>query len=315
MKIIRSAITRRQCLSGMTAAAVASLVPELSSTESERTILLVAISVETLSGENVSDARAAYRVWIRELANQYGVKTADTVPDIFIPSDDLIRNVRQGAIDCYGVTAIELEKLTGLTDPDSLVVQDYFSNGLEYVLIVHNQSRFKTVSDLRGANIVSHLHRDMVLLPQWLSTTLADNNLPAPEDFFASHKLNTSLTQVVLPVFFRRLDAACLTRQSWETAMELNPQLGRDLRPLLVSPMIIPIVFGFRRGINAHSRKSLIDSIQSISTITAGAQIVALYQSKGFVVRPISAMKTTLDLIRRYDKLRAQQAGAAKGKQ
>jgi len=314
MKAAEGTITRRQCLTGIAAAATASLAPALSWSESKRALLLVAISEETLAGQNVNDARAAYRVWLRELSNQYGVKTADTVPDIFISSDDLIRGVRQDAIDGYGVTALEFAKLADLTDPDSLVVQDYFSDGMEYVLIVHNQSRFKTFSDLRGANIVSHRHRDMVLLQPWLSTTLADNNLPAPESFFASQKLNASLTQVVLPVFFRRLDGACLARQSWETAMELNPQLGRDLRPMLVSPKVIPIVFGFRRGTNPNSRKALIDSIQRVSTINAGAQIVALYQSKGFVVRSISVMKTTLEMVRRYDQLKAQLAGPSKGR-
>ena len=315
MKAAEGTITRRQCLSGMATAAAASLVSALAWSEGQRTLLIVAISEETLAGANVGDARAAYRVWLREVTSQYGVKTAEPVADIFISSDELIRDVRQDAIDCYGVTALEFAKLAELTDPDSLVVQDYFSDGMEYVLIVHNQSRFKTVSDLRGANIVSHHHRDMVLLQPWLSTTLADSNLPAPESFFASHKLNASLTQVVLPVFFRRLDGACLARHSWETAMELNPQLGRDLRPLLVSPKVIPIVFGFRRGTNPNSRKALIDSIQRISTITAGAQIVALYQSKGFVVRSISVMKTTLEMVRRYDRLKAQQAGPSKGRQ
>ncbi len=313
METVGGKITRRQCLTGMAAALAASLTPALSWSEIKRTLLLVAISEETLAGANVNDARAAYRVWLRELASQYGVKTAEPVPDIFISSEEIIRDVRQNTIDCYGVTAIEFTKIADLTDPDYLVVQDYFSDGMEYLLLVHNQSRFKTISDLRGANIVSHLHRDMVLLQPWLSVTLADNNLPAPESFFASQKLNASLTQVVLPVFFRRFDGACLARQSWETAKELNPQLGRDLRPLLVSPKVIPIVFGFHRGTNPSSRKLLIDSIQRVSTLTAGAQIVALYQSKGFVVRSISVMKNSLDIVHRYDRLRAQQ-GLSKGK-
>jgi ABC-type phosphate/phosphonate transport system substrate-binding protein len=298
----------------MAAATAASLAPGLLRSESKRTFLIVAISEETLAGANVNDARAAYRVWIREVGNQYGIRTAEPVPDIFISSNDIIRDVREGAIDCYGVTALEFAKIADLTDPDSLVVQDYFSDGMEYVLIVHNQSRFKTVSDLRGANIIAHLHRDMVLLPAWLSVTLADNNLPAPESFFASLKFNASLTQVVLPVFFRRLDGACLARQNWETAMELNPQLGRDLQTLVVSPKIVPNVFGFRRGTNASLRKALIDSIQRVSTVTAGAQIVALYQSKGFALRPISVMKDTLEIVRRYERLKAQPAGLSKGR-
>lgn len=273
--------------------------------------MLLAISVETLAGANVSDARAAYRIWLREVARHYGSKTAQTVPDIFLSSEDLLRRVRQNTIDAYGVTAPEFARIVDVTEPTSLVIQDYLSDGIEYVLIVHNQSRFKTVPDLRGANIVSHLHRDMSLLPAWLSTMLADKGLPVPADFFASQKLNGSLTQVVLPVFFRRLDAACLARRNWETALELNPQLGRDLRPLVVSPKVIPILFGFRRNTNPTSQKVLIDSILNISTIAAGQQIIDLYQSKAFVVQPVSVMKTTLDLVRRYDRLSHPVKGKA----
>ncbi len=309
-----TSVTRRQCLTGIAATVAGSLWPAISRGENPRTILLIAISVETLAGANVNDARAAYRVWLREVARQYAETAAQPIPDIFISSDELIRSVRKGSIDCYGLTAPEFARVADLTDPDSLVIQDYVADGLEYVLLVHNQGRFKTISDLRDSSIVSHLHRDMALLPAWLSTTLADNNLPSPESFFASHKRSNSLTQVVLPVFFRRVDGACLARKDWETARELNPQLGRDLRPLLVSPKVIPIVFGFRRNTNASSRKALIESIQRINTLPAGQQIVALYQSSGFVVRPLTVMKGTLEMVRRYERLTALQAGPPKGR-
>lgn len=313
MKNPEKQMTRREYLATMTAVAAALLEPGFCRSEAARAVLRLAISVETLAGANVNDARAAYRVWLREVAHQYGTQTAEPVPDIFIPSEDLIRQIRQGTLDCYGLTALELEGVAELTDPDSLVLQDYLAEGMEYVLLVHNSSPFKKVADLRDARIVSHLHRDMVLLPAWLSTLLAANNLPAPEHFFASHKLSDSLNQVVLPVFFRRVDGACVARRSWETAMELNPQLGRDLRSLAVSPKVIPIAFGFRRSTSASARKALIDAIQRINSVPAGQQIVALYQSHAFVQKPISAMKTTFEMVRQFERLSARQAGPRKG--
>ncbi len=299
----------------MAAMAAVALAPGLSWTESERTVLRVAISVETLAGANVNDARAAYRVWLQEVTYQSGTRTADTVPDIFVPSDEIIRDIRQNSIDGYGVTAPEFARVTDLTDPDSLVLQDYLADGMEYVLIVHDRSKFRAVSDLRGASLVSHAHRDMVLEQPWLVTMLAESNLPAPESFFGGPKVNSSLTQVVLPVFFRRTDVACLARRSWETALELNPQLGRDLRILAISPKVIPIAFGFRRTTKPHMRQALIDSIQHISTVAAGQQIVALYQSSTFVVRPISVMKSTLEMLRKYDRVCTQHASPGRARQ
>lgn len=270
--------------------------------------LRFAVSAETLAGANLTDARAAYKVWLREIYGQLGNAIAEPVPEVFIASEDLVRGVRQGTLDCYGVTALELGKVVELTDPDSLVVEDYMADGMEYVLLVHGGSRFKQLADLRGAQVLSHLHRDMVLMPAWLNTMLAAENLPASEHFFAGNKLIGSLNQVVLPVFFGRVDGACLARRSWETAIELNPQLGHDLRPLAVSPKLIPILFGFRRNTNANARKALIDSIQRVYSVPAGRQMVALYQSTAFVVKPISVMKGTLEMVHKFERLHARQA-------
>jgi ABC-type phosphate/phosphonate transport system substrate-binding protein len=306
-------MTRRQSMTMLASIVAAMLAPEFCRGANDKRPLRIAISVDTLAGANVNDARAAYLVWLREVARYTGTHTAEVVPEIFLLPEDLIRDVRQGSLDCYGVTAPELAKLVDLTVPEEIVIQDYLAEGMEYVLLVHNSGPIKKIADLRGAQIVSHLHRDMVLVPAWLGTMLASSGLPQPEHFFASQKLSDKINQVVLPVFFRRVDAACLARRNWEMAVELNPQLGRDLRPLAVSPKVIPIGFFFRCNTNADSRKALIQSIQTISTLTAGQQIVALYQSRAFVVRPLSAMRATLEMVRQFDRVSRQQPGARKG--
>ncbi len=305
-------MNRRRYLAMMTAAAGAALESGICLGEA-KTVLRLAISVETLAGANINDARAAYQVWLREVALQYGSQTAEPVPEIFISSEEIVREIRQGTIDAYGVTALELVKVAELTEPNSLVIQEYQAVGLEYVLLVHYASSIRKIGDLKDAHILSHHHRDMVLLPAWLGTMLAANKLPAPDRFFASHHLNDSLNQVVLPVFFRSADAACVARRSWETAVELNPQLGRDLRVLAVSPRVVPNAFGFRRTTSANARKELIDAIQRIESVPAGQQIVALYQSHSFAVKPISVMKSTFDMVHQYERLSAQPSASRKG--
>jgi phosphonate transport system substrate-binding protein len=192
------------------------------------------------------------------------------------------------------------------------VIEDYLADGMEYVLLVHNSSTFETIADLRGARMVSHVHPDMVLLPAWLGTMLAENNLPPAPQFFAAHQLRDSLNMVVLPVFFHRMDAACVARRHWQTAVELNPQLGRDVRVLAISPKVVPILFAFRRNTVSNARKALIGSIQHISSVPAGQQIVALYQSSGFVVKTISAMKSTVEMVRQFERLPTPLAGSRK---
>ena len=306
-------ITRRQCLMLLAAASAATLTPASSRGETDRKILRVAVSTDTLAGSNINDARAAYKVWITEMSRAAGQVTAAVVPEVFIPSDEMMREIRQGTVDCFGATALEFARLADLLDPTFVVVQDYLADGMEYVLLVHNSSSYKKIADLRGGQVMSHLHRDMVLLPAWLGTTLAANNLPAAEHFFGSLSPRDKVNQVVLPVFFHRADGACLARRSWETAVELNPQLGRDLRPLAISPKVIPIAIGFRRNCNSEGRKLFIDSMQRIISQEAGKQVAALYQSSGFVVRPTSAMKGTLEMVHQFEQESAQHAHSLKG--
>jgi phosphonate transport system substrate-binding protein len=301
-------MTRRQYLFLMAGTAASALAPGYCNAEDGKPVLRLAISQETLAGANINDARTAYKVWLREVKEQFGYVTAEPVPEIFIASEDLVRSVRQGTLDCYGMTALEFAKIVDLTDPDSLVIEESLADGIDYVLLVHRSGRFNQLADLRGAQILSHLHRDMVLLPAWLNTMLSTNNLPAPERFFGGYAESDKLNMVILPVFFHRADGACMARRSWETAVELNPQLGRDLRVLAVSPKVIPIVFGFRRNTSAKARKVMIDAIERVSTVPAGRQIVALFQSSAFVVRPVSVMKGTLEMVRQFDRLKARQS-------
>jgi ABC-type phosphate/phosphonate transport system substrate-binding protein len=306
-------LNRRQCLTLLAAAAVATQTPGFCWGENDRKILRMAVSIDTLAGANINDAQVAYQTLISEYSRQAGTVTAKTGPEVFIPSEDLIRGVRQGTIDCCGLTALDYAKVLDFIDPNFLVVSDYLADGIEYVLLVHNDSPFKKVANLRGAQIVSHLHRDMVLLAAWLDTMLAAGSLPLADRFFGSNTLHDKVNQVVLPVFFRRVDGACLARRSWETAVELNPQLGRDLRPLAVSPRVVPVTICFRRNCDADGRKMLLDSMLHLSNTASGRQMAALYQTREFVVRPTSIMKSSLEMVHQFEQISSQSSRLRKG--
>ena len=266
-----------------------------------------AVSEETLAGANINDARAAYTVWTQEVTRHLGSVRAVVNPKIFLPSEELLRDVRAGTVDCYGITALEYIKVADVTDPNFILLQDSLADGMEYILVVNNQSPFHSIADLRGAQMIVHHHPDLVLAPAWLETTLTASSLPPAQQFFASISSRDNINQVALPVFFRRVDVACLARRSWETAVELNPQLGRSLRIVAVSPKLVPIFIAFRRHCSEGGRKALIDAILNITSIAAGQQIVALYQSHSFVLRTAAALKATVDMLTDYQRCLARR--------
>lgn len=302
-----AAITRRRALSLMASGVVTSLLPRSAWADQDSEVVVVAISTDTLGSANVNDARAAYGVWIQEVTRHSGRIRAEVLPRIFVPSDELLHDVRSDAVQCYGITALEYMKIADLTDPSYLLLQDYLADGMEYVIVVNNQSSFHSMADLRGAQLILHHHRDLVLAPAWIETSLAGNSLPSAEHFFGSISMRDNVNQVALPVFFRRVESACLARASWEMAVELNPQLGRSMRILAVSPRLVPIVLAFRRHCSEAGRKALIDAVMNITSVTAGQQIVALYQARHFVLRTTAVMKTTVDLLTDYQRILARR--------
>jgi hypothetical protein len=71
----------------------------------------------------------------------------------------------------------------------------------------------------------------------------------------------------------------------------------------------VPIMLVFRRHCSEAGRTALLDAVVNITSVTAGQQIVALYQSRAFVLRTAAAMRTTVDLLNRYQQLLARRGG------
>jgi phosphonate transport system substrate-binding protein len=294
-------LTRRSLFSLMAGAAGCWAFTKAGLAQKNTRLLRVAVSIETLGGANVNDARAAYKVWTAQVASAMGGTKAELVPDVFIPSDQMVQMIRQGTVDMFGITAWEYAKVIDRIDLTTVLLEESVASGLQYVLLVHNASPFKKLADLNGRQLVIHHHRDMNLLPAWLGALLAADNLPPMETFFSQRVSRDSLTQLVLPVFFRRVDAAAVSKSNFDTAVELNPQLGKDLHVLAISPKVVPIALCFHKNCSQEGKKELINIINRTEAMPAGEQIVALYQSRRLVPTPASCMNGTLEMLRQFE--------------
>lgn len=274
------------------------------SAQTDHPPIRVAVSMDTLAGANVNDARAAYRVWIGQVAQSLSIRHAEILDEVFIPSARLLQMIRQGQVDCFGLTAVEYAKAIDLIDPENMEVEDCALNGLEMLLLVHRESPVKSLADLKGVRLMVHHHRDTTLVQAWLAVELARQGLGGYEQFFGGEQLKDKVGEVVLPVFFHREQAAVISRQAFSTAAELNPQLGRDLRVLAVSPRNIPVGFFFRKNCNQQDKLDFQRAMDKLATVPAGRQVMALYQTTRFMLRPCSVMGPTLEMIRQYDKVR-----------
>jgi ABC-type phosphate/phosphonate transport system substrate-binding protein len=304
-------MTRREFAAWLGAAAATASVARIAMGETARP-LRIGVSVESLGGANVNDARAAYKVWSHELFNLWPAKSVELIPDIFVPSDQMVQMIRQGTVDMCGITAWEYVRVVNFVEPSAILVEEDVAKGMEYVLLVHNNSPYKKLSDLRGRQITIHNHPHMNLLPAWIGNMLATERLPRMDAFFNQQVARSSVTQIVLSVFFHRMDSAALLRKDYETAVEMNPQLGRDLHELAVSPNIVPALCCFRKGSNREYMEKLIAVVSRMESMPSGQEIVALYKARILVTQPASYMNLTVNMLRQYERVTAQPPGQRK---
>ncbi len=219
-------ITRRQfatALAGFTAGAA---LFRSRAAWSQGPPLRVAVSLDTLAGANVDDARAAFRVWGDAVAQKLALRHAEMASRVFIPSAQLIQMIRDGQIDCFALSASEYASVMDLIDPNYVLVEDYAVDGIDYLLLVHNNSPYKKIDDLKGSKLLLQHHRDTLMLRTWLSIVLANAGCPDVDQFFDTPEMHEQIPQVILPVFFHKAQAAGISRRAFNMAVEPQSPVG-----------------------------------------------------------------------------------------
>jgi ABC-type phosphate/phosphonate transport system substrate-binding protein len=203
---------------------------------------------------NSDDAIAATKVWAASIGKGIGAWTkADAA--IFHDIKSLARSINNNELDIVSVGANEYVELEGNLNAEPALV--YVHSGrveVEYVIIVHKESAVKNLADLRGKRLTVIKGGRNSLVPLWLDSLMMDNRLPAKESFLQEIKEATKISQVVLPVFFKQIDAGVILKSALETAVILNPQIGKQVGIIATSPLLVPQVTCFRKNISPETK-------------------------------------------------------------
>ena len=252
-------------------------------------------------------------VWLRQVSKEHNV-SVEFVPEVFQSSEQIVQSIRKGLLDAFTLTTPEYPLVSDFVDPQWLLVDDYGGDtGEEYLILVPQDSPIHSVTDLRGRNIVLLDHPGMCLAPAWLGTLLAPLGARQPEQFFASLKRESKLSNVVLPVFFRKTDAGMVTRRGFESVCELNPQVAKQVRILAISPKFVRHFMAFSKKYHARNRDELQQALLALSSTATGRQLLTMFHSRQLTTRPASCLDASLDLLRRYNRIQAARVSAAAG--
>jgi len=297
------------CLLLLLAGAVA--VGTAQAAEPADTLFRVGFASSMFSDVNENDARAAVKAWGQTVARERGIPT-DPEPRIFKNEAELLDALRSKQVDAVGITMTEYCALCQQVRFAPIFVT--YNGGKtteEYVLLVHQESQIKDLTDLRGHSLSFHQNPRVCLAPLWLDTLLAEQGFKRAAELAGKVTRATKLSKVVLPVFFRQGDACVVTRTGFNTMSELNPQVGKQLKIIAMSPAVVPAVFAFRSDYAPAFKERLFAGVRDLHQTPAGQQVLTIFHSEKIEEQPVSCLDSALELIAAHTRRCGETNGVA----
>ncbi|MBE0603299.1 MAG: PhnD/SsuA/transferrin family substrate-binding protein [Deltaproteobacteria bacterium] len=243
-----------------------------------------------------ADAQAALELWGREFVRLSGYD----VPYKLIVYDDLetfISAIRSDQVDFIALGSLEYLKIRGRVEMEpALIGEKNGKPGDEQVLLVRRDSGIRDLDQLRGGKLTLLQGAGGEIASLWLDNLLAKRGLPAAGRMFGAVKVVPKAQQVILPVFFRQADACIVGSNAFHTAVELNPQLAKELVAIETSPVYPIAVTCLRTTLTDEQKDEFIRMAFRLKDTTSGKQILTLFKvdnmSRGTdrVLDPLSSL-------------------------
>jgi ABC-type phosphate/phosphonate transport system substrate-binding protein len=262
---------------------------------------------------NRTDITAAMKAWMQTLTQSRKL-AVEPRPVLLDSVGDMVSALRQKQIDVLAAPSDEffaVEKLIPLSRPYSTRVGGRMTE--QYVLLVRSDRGFKGLKELRGETLLVLEQSRNALAPVWLDCALLEQHLPASERFFGRVTRTGKLNLTVLPVFFKQAGAALVNRRNFEAAVELNPQLAKELCILAASPWLIPELTSYRSDTSRIVAENYLKEAEQLTSTPAGRMILDMFQIEGVSEVKEGELAETRAFLAAYAKLKAEweRKGAA----
>jgi phosphonate transport system substrate-binding protein len=287
------------------------LVSQENTKREESTITKIKIGYMSnlFSQVDQKDAEAALEVWARKIIEENNLNYEATG----IVFNDLVsveQAISHDEVDLVSLNAMDYLFVRNNSHIEPAFVASRGDSILEeLILLVHHDSGFNEIQNLesKSVKVLSGIYGQLPVL--WLDTVLMKQGLPECGEFFKKIDSVEKSSSAILSVFFGQSDACIVSRDSFSTAVELNPQLGRDLRELISSPGLTISIACFRNNLADEHKGIIRDYIDKVSDDPAGIQILILFNTKKLVFFNPELLKSAESLVDEYHHLKSMQKG------
>jgi hypothetical protein len=138
----------------------------------------------------------------------------------------------------------------------------------------------------------------------YLNTQLLRYQQPEISEFFSSRLEAKNANIALMDVFFDKSDITVVRQSEFQTAVELNPQLGKKLIILDQSVPFLPVLGSHRKELDNNKITTLMKRIESMSDAGTGNKLLSITQAVALVVTTREELNSVTDLLREYNTLK-----------
>jgi ABC-type phosphate/phosphonate transport system substrate-binding protein len=264
--------------------------------------LKVGFSARVFPNVDQRDARVAMELWTRELARGLGFRTQPQT-FIFQKPSDLMEAVNRGDMTVVTLPATEYLQIKdkALLTP---VIVEASNEGLSrrFVLIVRNDSGIKSLAGLRGKSILIPSSTKYSASHLWLDVLLLNAGLGERNSFFSVVNESTA-SQSIMGVFFKKADAAIVSRAALETSKSLNTQISNRITIIAESKSLIGDVTCIPFSNDDRMKRAIENAALHLHESATGKQMFTLFQVERTVPFKQAYMDGLMELIREKERL------------
>ena len=269
-----------------------------SSNEKQPNQINLIISLNSFHNAKTEDAQAIAEILanhIKKLHNlnyQFEVKTPVSMEEI--------ENAFGTDFDCSILTTEEFLNLQNKLPLEPINTNYTNGNiGYKYLLLVNKDDNITDIRQLKNESI-NILARETQKAPfLWVEKLLRENGLKDYKKFFKSVSVDYKATNVVLPVFFGKINACIVTESSYNLLCELNPSIKSKLKVLQSTDNILLGMVCLNKNKKDKSSYSLLKEIfPTLQENEYGKQLLYLFSADKLVPYKNEYLQNYLKLLK-----------------
>ena len=234
-------------------------------------------SKELFFNTKTEDAIALTKIFTEKVKKQNGIE--DEAEIVICKNDEELIDATKTNFDFVLSTTVALVRLLKIGNVKPVLVnQTQGSYGFVYYLVTRKDKNINHLSDLKNRKLNILARSDGQTPSLWLEKILRDNKLPVKNKFFEEITFDYKPINILLPVFFNKLDAAVITKESFDVMCELNPNIKKDLNILATSKTLLFGVLSFdTKSKNKEREKFIYDILTTMHNDADGRQFLSLF--------------------------------------